>query len=74
LRYYNPNCPLFYLIGGYLARENGRVKEAMERFELFERRSKGFAPLHLIAHYEIGWTFFVLNEFVQAIPFFEKFL
>jgi tetratricopeptide (TPR) repeat protein len=69
-----PRGVFFHYMAGYLARKDGRVEEALRRFERAMDSSTEVRELQLACVYERGWCYFVLNDFEHAVPLLERFL
>ena len=51
----DPNGALYHFLAGYVARENGRIEDALIRFKACEESSTEFIPMSNIGTYEMGW-------------------
>eukprot|EP00271_Cylindrocystis_brebissonii_P021682 TRINITY_DN789_c0_g1_i1.p1 TRINITY_DN789_c0_g1~~TRINITY_DN789_c0_g1_i1.p1 ORF type:complete len:657 (+),score=97.80 TRINITY_DN789_c0_g1_i1:1080-3050(+) len=66
--------PLIQFMGGYLARVQGHLDIAFQRFERAEGAASQVSPLQQMCEYEMGWCCFLRCDFEEAIRYFEPFL
>lgn len=68
------NAGLYYYMGGYLARVQGKVDLALERFIISRELNEQFFEMENICRYEIGWCHYLKNDYSTARDCFETFL
>lgn len=61
-----PTSGLVHYLGGYLAREAGEIDNAKSRFRLARTSCDELPSLENICEYEIGWCYYLKNEFKRA--------
>ena len=61
-------------MGGYLSRVQGKIDQAIERFSTSHDLNTQFFEMENICKYELGWWYYLQNDFEVAKNQFEEFL
>ena len=69
-----PNAVMMHYLAGYVSRSQGNISEAISRFELGKECSLEMSEMRNIVIYEIGWCYYLQNNYREAVERFQLFL